>query len=130
MIVVDNSVLVAALVDGGRLGAACAERLTGQRLAAPALIDVEAAHSLRGLVRGGKVSAQLGSQAIDTVTRMPIERVNHQLLLPRIWSLRDNLTAYDAAYVALAERLGVPLVTGDARLSRAPGTECVVELLT
>lgn len=129
MIVVDNSVLISALVGAGRHGEACAERLRGEIIAAPALLDVEAANSLRGLVRGGRVSAEVASHALAALAEMPIQRVVHQRLLPRIWELRDNLTAYDAAYVAVAERLGSTLVTGDARMFRAPGLECIVELI-
>ncbi len=63
------------------------------------------------------------------MSRMALERYSHMPLLPRIWQLRDNLTAYDAAYVALAEALGAPLVTADARLARAAGVRCEVEVL-
>ena len=60
---------------------------------------------------------------------LPIRRLPHAPLLPRIWALRDNLTAYDAAYVALAEAIGAPLLTADRKLARAPGIDCEVELL-
>lgn len=126
---VDCSVLIGALVDPGPVGAACAARLRGETMAAPALVDVEVAHALRGLVRARKVSQDVAARTLTALADMPIQRVMHQDLLPRIWSHRENLTAYDAAYVALAERVGATLVTGDARMSRAPGMQCAIELI-
>jgi predicted nucleic acid-binding protein len=69
-------------------------------------------------------------RAIGRLQALRIERHTHSPLLPRIWGLRENVTPYDAAYVALAEALGVPLLTADARLANAPGIRCEVELLT
>lgn len=67
--------------------------------------------------------------AIQDLLAMPLDRAAHQPLLARCWELRDNVTVYDAAYVALAEALGLPLVTADGRLARAPGPRCPIELL-
>lgn len=128
MIVIDNSALVDAIVGSDR-GRAVARRIENERLAAPELIDVEAASTIRGLVLGGKLSAERGGVAMDAIARFPVERVPHRGLLGRIWELRDNLTAYDAAYVALAERLDTSLLTGDGRLATAPGVRCVVEVI-
>ena len=96
---------------------------------APELLDVEVLHALRGLVRGGKFAPEEGSLAVRTIGEWPILRRPHLPLLPRIWELRDNLTACDAAYVALAEALRCPLVTSDARLASAAGIRCEVQVL-
>ncbi|MQS13011.1 type II toxin-antitoxin system VapC family toxin [Streptomyces kaniharaensis] len=129
MIVVDNSVLVAALVDRGPVGKACASRISGERLAAPALIDIEATSAVRGLLLGRKIEFADADRALRLLPSLPIQRAQHTELLPRIWELRGNFTAYDAAYVALAEHLGVPLVTGDAKLQRGSGARCVIEVI-
>jgi predicted nucleic acid-binding protein len=129
VIVVDTSVLVTSLIDGGPRGSAFARRLSGEQLTAPALIDLEAVNVLRGLVSGGKVAPAVASRAVAALPNLPIDRYPHEGLVPRIWELRDNLTAYDAAYVALAELLSATLVTADAKLRGAPGLGCVVELM-
>lgn len=128
MIVVDNSALIALLTDPAVVGKAVAARLDGSELAAPAVIDLEAASALRGLLRGGKITKPVADRAMAQVPAFPLERVPHHGLLPRVWELRENLTPYDAAYVALAEQLGAPLVTGDAKLQRASGVRCAVEV--
>ena len=84
---------------------------------------------LRGLVRSGQVLPRRASLAIDDLQAMPIERAPHHRLLEGCWELRDNITPYDAAYVALAEALEVSLVTGDARLARSTGPHCRIEVL-
>jgi predicted nucleic acid-binding protein len=76
------------------------------------------------------VSPRRADLALADLADMRLERAPHGPLMPRIWGLRDNLTPYDAAYVALAEALDTVLLTGDARLARAPGIHCEVELLT
>jgi predicted nucleic acid-binding protein len=68
--------------------------------------------------------------ALDDLLALPVERASHRPLLARCWELRDNLSVYDAAYVALAEALGTPLLTADARLAKAPGLKCAVEVLS
>lgn len=94
--------------------------LTGDN-AAPELIDLEGAQTLRRLVHTGQLAKAHGAVAIRQVREAPITRVSHRGLLARVWELRDAITAYDAAYIALAERLEVPLLTCDARLGRANG---------
>lgn len=125
MIVADTSAAVAAL-----LGQSSArEALIGQRLIAPHVIDAEVAHALRGLVRGSKLSADQGRSLLGTWCRLALDRLPMAPLLPRVWELRDNLTAYDAVFVAAAESLDVPLVTADHRLATAPGLRCRIELV-
>ncbi len=129
MIVVDASVIAVALADDGNDGEHCRARLKGERLAAPALIDLEVLSVLRGLVRAGRVDAPRAQAAVDDLASLPIGRAGHPALLPRCWELRENLTPYDAAYVALAEILETTLVTGDRRLSRATDPRCPIEVI-
>jgi predicted nucleic acid-binding protein len=97
---------------------------------APHLLDIEVMHALRRLVQLGEVSPDDARGAVDALAELRIERHAHLLLLPRIWELRASLTAYDAAYVALAEVLGMPLLTRDAKLSRSHGHGAKIELLS
>ena len=128
MLVVDTSAVVAALV-----GRPPDRRLT-DRLGAdgdlhvPHLLDVELLHALRRLVRTGQLSEERAADARADFAELAVVRYGQQPLADRAWELRDNLTAYDATFVALAEALAVPLVTCDARLSRAPGHRAAVEL--
>jgi predicted nucleic acid-binding protein len=89
---------------------------------------VEVASVLRRLVRTSKVSAARAGLALTDLADLPLRRAPHRPLLPRIWELRANLTTYDAAYVALAERLGATLLTADGRLARAAGVRCPIEV--
>ena len=89
--------------------------------AAPELIGVEALHAVRAQLRGGRLDDSQARRAAERLIDAPLARMTHRPLLNRIWQLRDVLTAYDAAYVALAENLDVPLLTCDARLGRAHG---------
>lgn len=129
MIVVDASVLAPALADDDRDGDLARQRLRGERLAAPALVDLEVVSTLRRAARAGRVDQQRSQQAVKDLAALPVHRAPHLALLPRIWELRDNLTAYDAAYVALAEALDTTLLTADAAFERAAGVRCEVELL-
>ncbi|MEA4944883.1 MAG: type II toxin-antitoxin system VapC family toxin [Propionicimonas sp.] len=129
MLVVDASVLAVALMDDGQDGDAARGRLRGEDLAAPSLIDLEVASVWRGLARGGHLDAKRARLALDDLRVLPVQRVQHDLLLERCWELRENLTIYDAAYVALAEALEAPLLTGDGRLARAGGPHCTIEVL-
>lgn len=129
MIVVDASVLATALVDDGQNGDLARSRLRHEQLAAPHLIDLELASVWRGLVRGGRLSPGRAEFAIADLREIPLERVAHTALLNRAWELRENLTIYDAIYVALAETLQCPLVTADRRLAKANRTQCSIELL-
>lgn len=129
MIVVDASVLAPALADDEGDGDLVRARLHGEQLAAPDLIDLEVISTLRRAARAGRLDDRRSNQALTDLAALPLKRVPHLPLLPRIWELRDNLTAYDAAYVALAEALGGPLLTADGPLARASGVRCEVELL-
>ena len=91
----------------------------GESLHAPHLLDVEVAQVLRRLVRERAVSAQRADQALQDLLDLRVTRYPHHVFLPRIWQLRNNLSAYDAAYVALSEKLGATLITRDARLASA-----------
>ena len=129
MIVVDASALVVALVDDSSAGEAARLALENEKLAAPELVDLEVAAALRRRWAAGDVSESRARVALIDQTRLPILRAAHGLLLRRCWELRQNITPYDAAYVALAEALGAPLLTADARLARAPGPRCTFQIL-
>jgi len=100
-----------------------------QSLHAPELLDLEVAQVLRRLVREGALSAARAEVAIEDLLDLRITRYPHFVLLPRIWQLRHNLSAYDAAYVVLAERLGATLLTRDARLASAAGHAATIEVV-
>ena len=130
MIVVDASAMLEALLRTPA-AAAVAERLfePGETLHAPHLIDLEVAQVLRRYAATGQVGAVRCRAALDYLADFPLNRYPHALLLPRIWELRANLTAYDAAYVALAEALEAPLLTRDERLAAAPGHRARIEVV-
>lgn len=125
MIVVDASAAVSALLHTGTARAA----LGVETLAAPHLIDTEVTSALRRRVLGGVMSASAGWTALDTWRRIGLTRYPGGAFLSRVWDLRDNLSAYDAAYVALAEALGCTLLTADGRISRTPGLRCPVTVV-
>lgn len=129
MIVVDASALAPALCDDGEDGALARTRLSTEVLTAPQLLDLEVTSVVRGLLRSGQITAERAAAALADLRELPVERAGHRDLLGRCWELRENLTPYDAAYVALAELLGLVLVTADRSLSRAPGVRCGVEVL-
>jgi predicted nucleic acid-binding protein len=129
VIVVDASVIVTGLADDGDDGDRVRARLGGERLVAPAVIDLEVMSAWRRLLAAGALDERRAALALADLDALPLERAPHGPLLARCWELRANLTTYDAAYVALAEALGVPLLTGDARLAAAPGIRCEVETL-
>lgn len=130
MLVVDASVLAVALADDGPDGDAVRARLRGETLAAPELVDLEIASVLRRQNRVGTLDARRAELALADLAALPMHRAAHVPLLRRCWELRDNLTTYDAAYVALAEALDATLLTGDRRLAHAAGPTCTIELLT
>lgn len=131
MIVADASALLELVLCTAR-----AERLRGRALAegetlhAPHLIDVEVAQALRRLVQLKEVTAARAGQALDDFRAIVLERYPHAELLPRIWRLRESVTAYDACYLALAEALEAPLLTCDARLARSHGHSAKIELVS
>ena len=129
MIVVDASVLATSLGDDGPDGDRARARLRGERLTAPELVDLEVASVWRRQVSAGAMDERRAVLALADLGTLPLRRTPHRPLLARCWELRDNLTIYDAAYVALAEALGVLLLTGDARLARATGPACTIEVL-
>ncbi len=122
MIVLDASAVVLALLNDGE-----ARRvLATETVVIPHLADSEVAHALRGQVLRGHVEAVDAQRALARWARVGVRRFAVVGLLARVWELRDNLTAYDATYVALAEALGYELVTADARLASAPGPRCTI----
>lgn len=130
MIVLDASVgaeLALRTVTGARAAARLGR--AADTLHAPHLIDLEVASVLRRLEAIGSIDRLGARVALDELLAIDLQRYAHDLLLPRIWQLRGNLTCYDAAYVALAEALGAPLLTCDARLAAAPGHAATVEVV-
>ena len=122
MIVVDASALLEVLLRTG--AAAAVEAILfapDESLHAPHLIDIEIAQVLRRYAAGGEIDAGRGAAALEDLAAMPLTRYPHDVLLSRVWTLRHNLTAYDAAYVALAEALDAPLLTRDRRVAGASG---------
>jgi predicted nucleic acid-binding protein len=128
VLVVDASVLGPALADDGPDGDRARMRLWGESLAAPELIDLETALVIRRQVRSGRMDARRAALALADLVALPLRRAPHRPLLERCWELRENLTVYDAAYVALAELLDVALLTADARLAHASGPRCRLDL--
>jgi predicted nucleic acid-binding protein len=124
MIVVDASVLANALADDTEAGRTARVALCGQELAAPDLIAVEVTSVLRARWLAGKVSTQRFEQALEDLTDIPIDMYPTLPLMFRAFGLKDNMTPYDAAYVALAETLNCALVTADRKLAKAPGAKC------
>ena len=123
-VVVDSSVVVAALIDQGPVGVWAEVLLVSGSLAAPHVMPVEAANVLRRASMAGDISADVASLAHEDLISLRVELFPYGLCASRVWELRPNITAYDAWYVALAETLGAKLATLDARLSRAAGTRC------
>lgn len=125
MKVVDAGVVVELLVGG-----LDPDRLGVEELAAPHLIDSEVIHVLRGLVQRGEISEEQGGIALEGFTELMFTRFPADWVRARMWALRHNLSAYDATYIALAEMTGATAVlTTDARLARAPGPRCRIQLL-
>lgn len=129
VIVVDASVLATAVADDGSDGDVARSRLRTESLVAPELIDLEVGSVLRRHVLAGTLEVRRAALALADLFQMPLRRTSHRPLLVRCWELRDNLTIYDASYVALAEALDVVLLTADQRLANAPGPSCTIEVL-
>ena len=126
--VLDASVAVTALTAPG---SPAADLLSGDDAVfqVPSIFDAEVLSALRGLVRGGKFDGAAAAELIPDLMVLPVDRWHMSPLLPRMWELRENLTAYDAAYVALAELTGAVLVTGDERITASPGTRCDIQIV-
>ncbi|MDQ2696159.1 MAG: type II toxin-antitoxin system VapC family toxin [Pseudomonadota bacterium] len=130
MIVVDASVVLEVLLRTADAEAIEARLFApGETLHAPHLLDLEIAQVLRRYCRSGEISPARGTEALADLAAMPIDRYPHTLFIPRIWGLRNAMTAYDAAYIALAEALGASMVTRDARLAKAGGHSALIELI-
>ena len=130
MIVLDASAILELL-----LGTPARERIQdrvfreGETWHAPHLLDLEVAQVLRRYAAAGELDGERGRQALEDLQQMPLTRYRHDILLQRIWEWRDKVTAYDAAYLALAEALASPLLTRDRRLAAAAADDVAVELL-
>lgn len=123
-IVVDSSVVVAAIVDAGRNGAWAESAIANEALHAPELVRVEATNILRRLERAKQISTHEANAAHDDLVQLEIQLFPYDPFAGRIWDLRHVCTSYDAWYVAVAEALEVPLATLDVRLSKAKGPTC------
>ena len=130
MIVLDASALIEVLLRT-RDGAAIERRMfaRGETLHAPHLIDIETTQVLRRHVAKGAIDAKRGREAIQDVATLALRRYGHESLLPRVWEMRDNVTAYDAVYVALAQALDAPLLTCDRRLAASAGHRARIEAM-
>lgn len=129
MLVIDASALLEVLVARVR-PVGLIERLAGDELSAPHLLDVEVLSGLRRLVANGELSEDRANDARTDFAAMAVLRYSHDVLSDRAWELRHNLSAYDAVYVALAEILDVPLVTSDRMIGAAPRLRAVVEVFS
>ena len=126
--VLDASVAVTALTEPGTLAADLLIE-DDAVFQVPSIFDAEVLSALRGLVRGLKFDQAAAADLIVDLMVLPVDRWHMSPLLPRMWELRDNLTPYDAAYVALAELTGAVLVTGDECIAAAPGTLCDIQII-
>lgn len=127
-IVVDASVVVAALLDGGPDGVWARAGLRDDDLVAPSHLHVEVSNVLRRAVLAGRLSTDVGALVHRDLAELPVTSFPFEPLADRVWELHPAVTAYDAAYVALAEELDAPLVTLDRRLAAAPGPRCSFRL--
>jgi predicted nucleic acid-binding protein len=130
VIVVDASIILEVLLRT-KSSQAIEKKIfsRGQTLHAPHLIDIEIAQVLRRYTSAGDITPERGAEAIQDLRDFRISRYSQEILLSRIWQLRTNITAYDAAYIALAEVLDAPLLTRDSKLSRSPGSTAKIELI-
>lgn len=130
MIVLDASVVVDLLLNSS-MAEVIRSRVfdANETLHAPAVLDLEVAQTLRRFAARREISRERGRSVLVILQRLPVTRYPHELLLRRIWELRENLTAYDAAYIALAEGLNATFITRDSRLGSAPNHRATVEVI-
>lgn len=126
-VVVDAALVAAALIDDGPVGTWADGVVSRGDLAAPHLMPVEVANILRRTVLAGDLSVELATLAHNDLLALRVHLYPYEPFAQRVWELRENVTAYDAWYVSLAERLEVDLATLDRRLARAPGPRCGFE---
>lgn len=119
MIITDTSAIVPAMTEGAALP-------TDESLHAPAGVDLEFMSALRRMTNAGLISPSDAREALDRFRSLPLTRHETTPLLPRVWAFRHDITTYDAAFVALAEALGAPLLTRDRRLARTAQRYCDV----
>jgi predicted nucleic acid-binding protein len=130
VIVLDASVALELVLRSPRSQSVAARIANpGETLHAPHVIDLEVAQVLRRFVRAGTLPERRAAKALDDFRDLPVVRYAHALLLDRVWELRENTTAYDAAYLALAEALNAPLLTVDRRLQGVPGLRARIEVV-
>ncbi len=125
-VVIDSSALVALLADAGAAGQWVARAVSSASLAAPALLPFEVGNILRRHAAAGLLDPSAAAVAHAAAVSLPVDLVPYEAVAERVWQLRQNLTVYDAAYVAVAEALDAVLITLDGRLSRAPGPRCAI----
>jgi predicted nucleic acid-binding protein len=125
VIVLDSSAVVSALLRSGP----ARQALATEQVHVPHLIDTEVAHALRQLVAARRLASDAAGTLLHRWATLGVVRYGSRGLLARVWELRDNLTAYDATFVALAEALGCALLTADSRLARATGVDCPVTVV-
>jgi len=126
VIVVDASAVVAALIDRGQIGRWAEPLVFGGAVAAPHLLPVEVVSALRRLVIGDRLTGDAAALAHQDLLDLPVDLLPYDAVAERVWDLRQNVTPYDAWYVAIAELLDAPLATVDDRLATAPGVRCEV----
>lgn len=129
MLVVDASVIAPAVADGGPDGDSCRQRIQGQSLAAPDLLRLETMSVFRRQLANDYLTKEQAENALRDLLDLPLVVYPTAPLLRRGWEVRDNVSAYDSCYIALAEALDCPLATADRRLANAPGTRCQFEVV-
>jgi len=128
LLVIDASAVVSLLIDPGDVGDSIARRMSAATLLAPAILPFEVANVLRRRRNSGLLSSTEASLALHEHGELPIDLWPWEPIAARAWQLGDNLSSYDAAYVALAERTGAVLITRDKRIAGAPGVRCAIEV--
>ena len=128
VIVADASVIVESLLNSRPRARTTRQRLAAAEVHSPHLVDIEVLAALRRLAASDRISSREAQSAAQELARMPINRHPHTPFLQRVWELRESVSAYDAIYVAMAERAGATLLTLDRRLAAAHGPRCKIEL--